>query len=200
MLRRYFKGDQLTFIKVARVVSDDDTGTLLWLAAGSPYWRLIDAAGRTLHDAAIDELVDARLEELTWEGASLLLWIPPAGAYSVWWFFKPDFIGWYINLEAPSVRWSGGFDTVDHALDIWVEPDGTWRWKDFDEFESRIGHPLYWNATEAAEIRALGEHLASLAEAGNHPFDGTHHDFQPDPPWPAPGPGLPPGWDRPRAR
>lgn len=199
-LRRCFNGDQLTFMHLVRVVAEDDTGTLLWLAAGSPYWRLRDAAGRTLHEAALDDLVDPRLDELTWENNSLLMWVPPGEAYSVWWFFAPEFIGWYVNLEAPSVRWSGGFDTSDHALDVWVEPDGTWQLKDIEEFEARIGRPHYWDARQAAEIRALGERLASLAEAGKHPFDGTHCDFRPDPHWPVPGPGLPPGWDTPRQR
>jgi hypothetical protein len=203
VLRRYFKGDQLTFMNVLRVVSDDDRGLRLWLPAGSPYWRRTDAAGRTLHDAPIDELVDSRLAELSWQG-NALIWMPPDSSYSVWSFFDPDFEGWYVNLEDPYVVWrdadGAGVDTVDHALDVWVEPDRTWRWKDMDEFEARTGLPLYWSAAEAAEILARGERLIALAEAGTHPFDGTDTDFVPDPQWPVPSPGLPAAWDRPRAR
>ncbi|HEX2774384.1 MAG TPA: DUF402 domain-containing protein, partial [Micromonosporaceae bacterium] len=84
-----------------------------------------------------------------------------------------------------------------HALDVWVEPDRTWRWKDEDEFAEKTGHPLYWTAEEAAAIRARGEALAARAEARQFPFDGTWCDFRPDPAWPVPQ--RPAGWDRPRA-
>jgi hypothetical protein len=202
VLRRYFRDGDQTFLKVTRVVADNGTGPLLWLAAGSTYWRLIDAQGRTLHDAPIDELVEPRLAPLTWQESSVLLWVPPGEAYSIWWFFDAasgEFRGWYVNLEAPTARWSGGLDTIDHALDLWVEPDGSWRWKDMDEFESLTGHPRYWDAAGAAEILAVGERLAALAAARKFPFDGTHCDFRPDPTWPIPGPDLPTGWNAPPA-
>jgi predicted RNA-binding protein associated with RNAse of E/G family len=128
-----------------------------------------------------------------------MVFMPPGAASSVWWFFAPDgeFEGWYVNLEDPCARWSGGVDTADHALDIRVEPDRSWRWKDEDEFAERVGHPLYWTAEQAAAIRAEGQRLADLAETGKFPFDGSWCDLRPDPGWPPLT--RPDGWDGPRA-
>jgi hypothetical protein len=205
VLRRFWRGGRIGFLNVARVVGDDERGLRLWIPSGASYWRIIAPDGRTHHDGPIDALGEhAALTELTWTGSSVLVWMAPARAYSVWWFFDPktgDFAGWYGNLEDPYARWddgaAAGVDTADHALDLLIAPDGSWRFKDLEEFTARIGHPLYWTTAEAAEIRAEGERLGALASARAFPFDGTWSDFRPDPTWPTPQ--RPPGWDRPRA-
>ena len=129
---------------------------------------------------------DAVLTEVTWEGADVMVWVPPAGAYSVWWFWEPvsgEFRGWYGNLEEAQVRWddgaTAGIDTVDQALDLWVHPDGTRVWKDLDEFTARTGIALYWNESEAAGIREVADRLADLAVRRTFQFDGTWTDFRP---------------------
>jgi hypothetical protein len=35
---------------------------------------------------------------------------------------------WYVNLEQPQRRSRLGFDFEDRLLDVFVEPDGRWRW------------------------------------------------------------------------
>lgn len=206
VLRRYWKGDRISFLNVTRVVADDERGLRLFIPVGAPWWRIVAPDGRTLHDAPIDELgSQAHLAEAVWKDMNVLVWMPAGQAYSVWWFFDArtgDFAGWYGNLEEPYARWddgvSAGVDTVDHALDLWVRPDRSWKWKDLDEFAARTGQPLYWSAAEAAEIRADGERLVKLAESPAFPFDGAWCDFRPDPGWSVPQ--RPAGWDRPRAR
>ena len=200
VLRRYFRAGRICFLNVCRVLADDERGLRMWIPAGAPYWRALTPDGRTFHDATIEEIVGAELGELTWQGAHVMVFMPPDAAHSVWWFFGEDgeFQGWYGNLEQPYARWDGGVDTVDHALDLWVEPDRTWRWKDEDEFAAVTGHPVFWTHEQAAEIRAEGERLTKLAEAGEFPFDGTWCQLRPDPAWP---PLVrPDGWDAPRAR
>jgi hypothetical protein len=209
VLRRYWRAGRISFLQLTRVIADDERGLRLWLAAGTPYWRILAADGRTHHDAPIDQLGDdAYLGELTWTGADVMLWMPPGeNASSVWWFFDAAsgaFRGWYVNLEEPSTRWEHGVDTADNALDVWVAADGTWRWKDVEEFEGRIGLPGYWTPQQAAEIRAEGERLIKLAEAREFPFDGTWCDPRPEvlgfDTSAAAGPSRrPAGWDRPRA-
>ena len=79
-----------------------------------------------------------------------------------------------------------------------MAPDRTWQWKDEDEFAARLREPAdYWVDDEAA-VRAEGERLVKLAEAGEFPFDGTMTDYRPDPTWSVPV-DMPAGWDRPRA-
>lgn len=203
LVRRFWRGGQLCFLNVLRVVADDERGLRLWLPLGSPYWRLVGSDGRTLHDTTIDALPNPRLKQLTWLGSEFMIWMPADRPYSVWWRWADGgFAGWYVNLEEPYVRWAdrgcAGVDTADHALDLEVRADHSWRWKDDEEFQAKTGHPLYWTDVEAHQIRGTGERLARMAEAAEFPFDGTWTGFRPDAAWTLPG--RPPGWDRPRAQ
>jgi len=205
VLRRYWRAGRISFYNVMTVVADDERGLRLWQPDNVPYWRLMTPDGRTHHDGTVDGLGPMALTERTWTGSGIMPYLPPGGEpWSVWWFFTPetgDFRGWYVNLEDPYRRWddgrAAGIDSADHALDIWVEPDRTWRWKDEEEFANKTGHPHYWSLAQAAAIRATGERLVERIEAPRFPFDGTWCDFRPDPSWPVPR--RPPGWDRPRA-
>ncbi|BCJ48292.1 hypothetical protein GCM10010168_26520 [Actinoplanes ianthinogenes] len=185
-----------------RVIADDDRGLLTWRPIGTKYLfrRTVDGRDRREVPLAERDTVEWTLAPLEWSGLHVLHLFRPGHAHSVWWMFNPDLTlnRWYVNLEDPPVRWSGGVDTFDHALDLVVMPDRSWRWKDEHEYLERIGHPAYWDAARAAEIRAEGERVVRAVESAAFPFDGTHLTFCPDPYWPAPF--LPAhGWDRPRA-
>jgi hypothetical protein len=198
VLRRYFRGPHLTWAKAATVVSDDDRGLRLWVPTGAGFARRVDGSGRPVGEVSVAAFGAARLDLTAWAEHDVLILIPPDAEHSVWWFFRDGaFAGWYVNLEEPAVRWPGGVDTMDRTLDVWVSPDRGWRWKDEAEFAGHIGGPGYWGADAAAGIRATGERMIKLVEAGRFPFDGTWCDFRPDPAWAVPR-TLPPGWDRPR--
>jgi len=100
------------------------------------------------------------------------------------------FVGWYVNLQEPLRRSPLGFDTFDQMLDIWIEPDGTWSWKDWDELVEAEQAGLF-SAAEAEAIRAQGrrviDSLGTLLPTG-------WEAWQPDPSWQPPA--LPDGWDR----
>jgi hypothetical protein len=206
VLRRHFQRDLMTRVWVGRVAADDEHGLWIWSANGSAHCQRSTADGRDLRQlTGLAEWSSASkaFERRQWGGDALMLH-PHEGDYSAWLFF--DAAGalqrWYVNLERPAVRWLdgalGGVDTIDYDLDVVVAPDRTWHWKDEDEFASRLREPdLYWVDNEAA-VRAEGERLAKLAEAGEFPFDGTMVDYRPDPAWPVTL-DMPPGWDRPRA-
>jgi hypothetical protein len=202
LVRRSWRGGRISIMNVLRVVADDQQGLRLWLPVGSPYWRLVGADGRTHRDAAIDELPGAELTQFVWTGSDVMMWLPPARPYSVWWLWTDGvFEHWYANMEEPYVRWAdrgcAGVDTADYALDLIVRPDLSWRWKDEDEFYARTGHPLYWTEAQASQIKATGDRLVKLAETGEFPFDGTWCGYRPDASWTMPG--LPAGHNRPRA-
>jgi uncharacterized protein DUF402 len=95
--------------------------------------------------------------------------------------------GWYVNLEQPQRRSAVGFDFEDRLLDVFVEPDGRWRWLDEHELAEAVERGLV-DQGEAAEMRAEGERV--LAE---WPFPTGWEDWQPDPSWTLPS--LPDGWD-----
>ena len=201
LLRRLWRGDQITHLNVCRVAADDEHGLRLWLPSGSPHWRVAGADGRTHHDAPVDELVEPRLVRSVWKLSDHMIWMPTGAPYAIWWRWTDgDFTGWYVNLEDPYVRWAdrgcAGVDSADHVLDLLVQPDHSWRWKDEEEFEARTGHPLYWPEARGRQIRATGERLARQAEAAEYPFNGVWTGFRPDAAWTMPP--LPPGYDRPR--
>jgi hypothetical protein len=98
---------------------------------------------------------------------------------------------------ATSTGVAAGIDTVDQDLDIVVEPDLTWRWKDEEEFADHLAHPeAYW-VDDPEAVWAEGRRVVQLIEAGAHPYDGARASFRPDPEWAVPS-VLPTGWDRPR--
>ncbi|MGY0233155.1 DUF402 domain-containing protein [Longispora urticae] len=198
ILRRDVHRDgRIAWVQTARVVSDDDRGVLTWTAAGSETMVRTTLGGGLIRRMTLAErsAVPTMLSPRPWRDTGVLILTPPGVAHSIWWFFDlaGTFTGWYVNLEAPSVRRSGGLDSTDFALDICVEPDRSWAWKDEDEFAERTGHRAYWTAAEAPGIRAEGERLVALVEAGGYPFDGSLVDFRPDPSWKPSV--LPPDWD-----
>jgi hypothetical protein len=202
LLRRHWRAGRISALFVARVAADDERGLRLWLPEGSPCFRLAIEDRRANGELSIDQMPGARLIRSVWTDTDAMVWMPPDRPYSVWWFWRDGgFAGWKANLEEPHVRWSdrgcAGVDTADHALEVVVTPDRSWRWKGEDEFEARIGHPLYWTAAQANQIRAAGQRLARAAEAAEFPFDGAWTGFRPDASWTVPG--LPAGHDRPRA-
>jgi predicted RNA-binding protein associated with RNAse of E/G family len=91
-----------------------------------------------------------------------VVWLMPFNAaHAIGHFWNEasnQFLGYYINLQAPLRRTSVGFDSCDHVLDIVIAPDGSWRWKDEDEFEEAIQVGLF-SPAEAADVRAEGERV-----------------------------------------
>lgn len=99
---------------------------------------------------------------------------------------------WYVNLQDPLRRTPLGFDTVDHALDVLVGLDGTWRWKDEEELAEAVDLGLFTDE-EAAAFRAEGQRAAARILDREPPFDHDWSGWRPDPSWPTPS--LPEGWE-----
>jgi hypothetical protein len=78
---------------------------------------------------------------------------------------------------------------TDLALDVTVELDGTWAWKDEDDFAEAIALGVL-SADEAAAVRAEGERVVAVPPAL---LPTGWEDWRPDPAWQLPE--LPTGWD-----
>jgi hypothetical protein len=130
-------------------------------------------------------------EDHVWRTHHVLRLTPPDRAHSLnlFWAEDWDFRGWYVNLQAPLARTRLGFDTRDHALDVTVEPDGRWAWKDEDHLE-RLAELRVYSPEAAAAIRAEGSRVVA-----EWPFPTGWEDWRPDASWPTPA--LPDGWDAP---
>ena len=90
-----------------------------------------------------------------WQDARVLRFMRPGDRHTVevWWDAEWSFLGWYVNLQAPVTVNGAVLDTTDWALDITVETDGAWQWKDEDDL------------AEAVRLGIFDEEIAALARA-----------------------------------
>jgi predicted RNA-binding protein associated with RNAse of E/G family len=131
------------------------------------------------------------LYERPWLRNRAVIVSPREAHYSVGAFWDGDscvFKGWYLNLQTPFQRTPLGYDTRDQILDIWVNPDRSWRWKDEDQLADAVRHGIF-TSDQAASVRAEGERLiANLDQIV--PTGWEHWEIPPN----TPNPVLPPGW------
>jgi len=122
--------------------------------------------------------------------------LKPEKYYSTLLFWNHEsnlFLGYYINFQLPFKRNLLSIDTLDLELDIDIQPDLSFAWKDVDDYERGIETgiilPEWVDAIEVAKTEVL-----DLLEKRKYPFDGSWLGWIPDPNWPAPT--LPPNWDK----
>ena len=143
-----------------------------------------NAEGRYLADWASGvPPVDA-----VWDKGHVLRFMRAGDAHTVeiCWDHDWNLTSWYINLNSPIVVRGDRFDETDWALDVWVEPDGSWRWKDEDDFAQAQELGIL-DAAAAAAVRAEGERV--IAE---RPWPTGWEDWRPPAEWePLP---LPEDW------
>jgi predicted RNA-binding protein associated with RNAse of E/G family len=93
---------------------------------------------------------------------------------------------WYVNFQRPAVWRGDGWDTNDLALDLVVEPDGAWSWKDEDEFAHERGLGLITD-TEYAAVQEARSEAVALIEAREGLFaESAAERWLPDPAWAPP--------------
>ena len=114
-------------------------------------------------------------------------------ALRVSWLENGEHWGWYVNLEEPYRRTALGFATMDLVLDVIIEPDRSWRWKDEDELTTFVARGVF-NPAVAGRAREEGLRVVRRAENNEPPFDEPWPEWRPDPSWTVPV--LPDGWDR----
>ena len=164
--------------QACQIIEESPETIALWIPAGSPVkvpdgglripgddWELVDKVNSR------DQICVAR----------------PGRAYSIYVFWMDgwELDDWYVNFERPLRRTPVGFDTFDLKLDLIVQPDGSYRWKDEDELEQAAAAGLL----DADEVRAEGQRVLE-----EWPFPTGWENWRPDPAWPIPQ--LPDGWDR----
>ena len=182
--RKNYRGPHVSWKQATTVVRDDSCGLALWLPVGADFEFRLGPDGGMLRTGAVEEFGAAPLIRQHWRDADVLMWHPPGQAHSVWWFFRDGrFRHWYVNLESPYTRGSGWIANVDHHLDIVVNSDRSWQWKDEQDLDEATGMPGFWTVDQAAQIREEGRRVIATAESGAFPFDGTWCNFQPHPRW-----------------
>jgi hypothetical protein len=155
-----------------RVVADDGSRLVLYLAPGAEgVWMGRGENGEYLERWARGDAPRAHV----WQQHHVLSLTRRGDAHSLWLFWADDwtFRGWYVQLQKPIVETPSGIETMDHALDIVVAPNGTWRWKDEDDFAEAQALGVL-TPEEAAAVRAEGERVVAA-----HPWPTGWEDWRP---------------------
>ena len=139
---------------------------------------------------------DWKLENYAWRTNRLLILLEPNTYYSTMFFWRADsndFLLYYINFQLPFQRSHCGIDTLDLDLDLIINPDFSFRWKDEDDYQKAIDHEVImpeW--TQAIEISK--KEIFYKIEKRQYPCDGSWLNWMPDPDWLPPK--LPKNWDK----
>ncbi len=183
-----------------RVVGDDDGLVALWFPRGTRWQAPIDDPAREWDGDRGERLAgcaargDWLFRELEWDVDTLSL-MRAGDSHAVWvsWLPSGEHWGWYVNLQEPFRRSGIGFETMDLMLDLIVDPDRTWRWKDEDELATFVERGVFDEALPE-RLRAEGLSVAGRAERNESPFSEPWPEWRPDPDWERPE--LPQGWGR----
>ncbi|MFE1442177.1 DUF402 domain-containing protein [Streptomyces sp. NPDC058739] len=179
------------------VVRDDAELLAVWLAPGTECVKPVLADGTPVHLEPLASRYTKPRAVLRdrWFGTGVLKLARPGLPWSVWLFWEPGWLfkNWYVNLEEPLSRWAGGVDSEDHFLDIVVDPDRSWHWRDEDEFAQAQRDGLV-DAGLAGRVRDAGRSAVEAIEAWGPPFADGWQDWRPNASWAVPS--LPDDWDR----
>jgi len=195
---RYRRNNPGDVIEPVRVVHDGDDYIALYLAVGTPIKGQATRDGKRLtrEISFIErERMIGGFADWTWTTNHVLMLHQPGRMSTVMLFWRdPDWElrNWYGNIQAPLKRTAIGFDTADYLLDVWIDPDLSWSWKDEDEWELAREHGLI-DPDMLDEVRREGERIIAEVEARTWPFNAGFESWRPDPAWTVPA--LPDGWD-----
>lgn len=181
------------------VVEDTPERMLLWMPHGTR--RKVPMTPPERPDP---QTLDERLIELLSRGDWIhvdhlwdvsTLWILHKDDWhSTWVSWLPDgsHYGWYVNLQQPFRRTDLGIEAMDLMLDVVVDPDLTWRWKDDRQFDDMVARGVI-DADIAVTVREAARRVIRRIELAEEPFTRRWTRWRPDPMWSVPV--LPEGWD-----
>jgi uncharacterized protein DUF402 len=101
-------------------------------------------------------------ENYTWHTNRLLILLEPGKYYATMYFWhntSNEFLCYYINFQLPFQRSHCGIDTLDLDLDLIINPDLSYEWKDIEDYHKAIDHeiilPEWTRAIDAAKKEIL---------------------------------------------
>ncbi len=184
LLRTVVENGRVGSVLPTTVVQDSDDLVALYLAPGTTCKRRAGKRGGPHGRVLVED--SGGHEDWTWsENRRLILWHPPELQHAVSLFWRDAdnmFLGWYVDVLKPLRRTPLGFDTRDLILDVVIDPDRTWNWKDEDELAWHQEQG-YIAPHEAEAIRNEGKRSVSLLEAHDPLFDDIWTLWRPDPGW-----------------
>jgi hypothetical protein len=137
-----------------------------------------------------------QMQKYIWHTNRLLVSLQARKYYSTIYFWRDDtgeFLCYYINFQLPFKRSHAGFDTLDLELDIIVNPDLSFEWKDLYEYQKGIDGGVLLKVW-TGKIEEAKVEIFEKIEKRCYPFDGKWLAWTPSQDWPSPT--LPTNWDK----
>lgn len=183
------------------VVKDEPDETLLLLLPGAEcafpegYWRWRKnkdfSHGTRWQEARSDSI---HLRKFAWQTNRVLMFLEPDKYYACFLFWSQasdQFNCYYINFQLPYRRSHCGFDTLDLDLDIVIDPQYHWKWKDEEDYQEGIREGGIREEWVQGIERCKAEVFDRIKRRVN-PINGAWLPWRPDPEWTAPA--LPEKW------
>jgi len=176
------------------VVQDTPQETILLLLpdaqcaypAGYWRWKYQDfSQGTRWHDMKKDHII---LREFGWLSNRVLMFLKPEKYYSCYLFWNQqtgEFGSYYINFQLPYRRSHCGFDTLDLELDIVIDPQFHWKWKDEDNYHEGIREGCI-QSEWVKGIEQSQEEVLDIIHQRRYPLDGSWLSWCPSPTWTPP--------------
>lgn len=139
---------------------------------------------------------DWQLAKYTWRTNRLLLIFEPEKYYSTvlfWNHESNEFLCYYINFQLPFQRNQSAVDTLDLDLDLIVNSDFSYEWKDVADYQKAIKNGIIFPEWMIG-IEVAKKGVFEKLETRQYPFDGSWLTWKPDPGWSPPT--LPENWDK----
>lgn len=148
---------------------------------GLPYAEGLSCSERKLAALATGESRPARTSE---NPSKLYVYTPGSWARVNLGWNPSDgrFLGWYVNFERPAQATDDGISSKDLLLDLYINPDRSWEWKDREEFKAavdrRIVEPELQDTFEGEAQRVIARAIAGVGA-----FDPRWQTFLPPASW-----------------
>ena len=200
ILQQDLWGSRLVTSRPVTVVKDTPEYLALYTHPNAPYRSGVI---KNRNSMPVSQRIDIYMEMLNPGISQLEEWVsgdyhvltltPPDCWHSVWLFWTVDWKleTYYVNLQAPIRRTSRCILVRDYALDIAVEPDMSWSWKDVDEFEELIIRGFF-TESQISSIHHEADRMVQAIENRGAPFSDGWENWKPDTTWPVPE--VPEGW------
>jgi Protein of unknown function (DUF402) len=191
--------DRVWAARPMRLVRDEGDFAALWFPRGTRWKAPTTPSGRPREEDRGERLAQCALRgdwvfrDAEWDVDTLVL-LREGAWHAVWvsWLPSGAHWGWYVNLQLPYRRTEVGFETMDPVLDLIIDPDRSWRWKDERELETWVARGVC-RPELADRIRAEGLEVAGRAERNETPFCEPWPEWRPEAAWELPA--LPAAWD-----
>ncbi len=136
------------------------------------------------------------MQKFIWHTNRLLVLLEPQKYYATIYFWREDtnqFLCYYINFQLPFWRSECGFDSLDLELDIVIDPEHKWHWKDEGDYRKGIDSNIILKKwIDEIEIAKLD--IFKKIEEQKYPLDGKWLNWKPDINWTTPK--LSVNWDK----